>query len=130
MWQEEQRVATLMATTPTLLSRRAVSVAGPRGTPRGAIVGFHPETRLPAAKLRQLRNPSAPHHLNQPAAPSTEVESPAAHPVTPAEDERDVHIRILVTALQYVLDHLPQDHHARHLCAIAANPRPGVLLRD
>ncbi|KAL3256047.1 hypothetical protein MRX96_017252 [Rhipicephalus microplus] len=82
--QEERSVATLTATTPTLLSRRAV---------RAAVHEERREVRLYAASLKaspppsskvpgQPRTPSAPRQLNLPEAPSTEVQLPAAHHVT------------------------------------------------
>ncbi|KAH8028940.1 hypothetical protein HPB51_020728 [Rhipicephalus microplus] len=105
--QKEWKVASLMATAPTLLSSCAV---------RGVVCEESPEVQSYAATLKasplsrskapaQPRTSPAARQLNQPAAHSTEVELPAAQPVKPIEDERDAHIRILVTALQYVLDY-------------------------
>ncbi|KAL3218932.1 hypothetical protein MRX96_050587, partial [Rhipicephalus microplus] len=105
---------------------------GPRGTPRGAIVRCCPEGKSTSQQQSTWPSknlPPAPRYLNQPTASSTEVELPAAHPFTPAEDERDAHIRILVTALQYVLDYLPQDYAARELHTVAAHPPTSVLRR-
>ncbi|KAH8022726.1 hypothetical protein HPB51_002729 [Rhipicephalus microplus] len=132
MWQEEQRVTTLMAATPTLLSR--CSVRAVVREERHEVLSYTAALKAsppPSSKAPgNPRTPPAPRYLNQPTASSTEVELPAAHPFTPAEDERDAHIRILVTALQYVIDYLPQDHPARELRTIAASPPPGVLRRE
>ncbi|KAL3188026.1 hypothetical protein MRX96_004261 [Rhipicephalus microplus] len=112
-WQEERRVAMLMATTPTLLSGRAVraAVCEERHEVCSYTATLKASLPLSSKAPGQPRTP-APRQLNQPVAPPTELELPAAHPVTPAEDERHVHIRILVTALQYVVGYLPKDHHA------------------
>ncbi|KAL3201274.1 hypothetical protein MRX96_043002 [Rhipicephalus microplus] len=72
----------------------------------------------------------AARQLNRPASPFTEVELPTAHPVTPAEDDGEAHIRILVPAVQYVLEYLAQFHLALELCTTAANPPRSVLRRQ
>ncbi|KAH8021831.1 hypothetical protein MRX96_009602 [Rhipicephalus microplus] len=104
----------------------------PRGTPRGAIVRCRLEGKPPSSRKApgQPQTLPAPRQLNQQAAPSNEAELAAAHPVTPLEDERDEHTRILGPTLWYVLDYLPQDHPAQELCTIAANPPPVVLRRE
>ncbi|KAH7958066.1 hypothetical protein HPB51_027949 [Rhipicephalus microplus] len=103
MWQEERRVATLMATTPTLLSRRAVRpvVGEERREVRSYAVALKASPPPGSKAPSQPRTTLAPRQLSQPAAPSTEVKLPAAQLATPAEDERDAHIRILVTTLKY-----------------------------
>ncbi|KAL3246506.1 hypothetical protein MRX96_057620 [Rhipicephalus microplus] len=132
MWQEEQRVTTFMATTPTLLSRCSVRVAVHKE--RHEVLSYAAALKAsppPSSKAPgHPRTAPAPRYQNQPTASSTEVELPAVHPFTPAEDERDANIRIFVTTLHYVLDYLPQDHSARELRTIAANPPPGVLRRE
>ncbi|KAH8018476.1 hypothetical protein HPB51_007665 [Rhipicephalus microplus] len=102
---------------------------GPRVTPRGAIVCCRPEGK-----------PTSQQPSTWPAAnsPSATPAKPASSPLPPRwscplitlsrlQGTREARTSASsCTALQYVPNHLPQDHPARDLFAITANPLPGV----
>ncbi|KAH7956395.1 hypothetical protein HPB52_008860 [Rhipicephalus sanguineus] len=115
-WQEERRVATLMAVTPTPLSRRAV---------KAAVREESREVRSYAAAVKNkllegnttdpgLQRPSpAPRRSLLPMASSPRSSLPAAPPAVPAEDPRDTLITNLLATLQAVMQFLPEEHPLR-----------------
>ncbi|KAL1438365.1 hypothetical protein MTO96_048154 [Rhipicephalus appendiculatus] len=118
-WQEERRVATLLAASPTPLSRRAVAV---REESR--------EVRSYAAAVRAylLENTTADPGLPRRSLPR--LSPPAAPPAEPAEDPRDALIAKQFVALQAVGDFLPPDHPMRSVCLQAASAQSGATKGD
>ncbi|KAH7952241.1 hypothetical protein HPB52_020496 [Rhipicephalus sanguineus] len=126
---EERRVATLMAATPTPLSRRAV---------KAAVREESREVRSYAAAVKNklhegnttdpgLQRPSpAPRRSLLPTASSPRSSLPAAPPATPAEDPRDTLIRNLLATLQAVMQFLPEEHPLRTTCLQALGTRSGA----
>lgn len=119
-WQEERRVATLLASSPTPLSRRAVKAAVREETR---------EVRSYAAALKaspserhrddhgSRRPVPAPRRRITIAASPAATASPAAPPTAPSADPRDALIEHLLVTLRSVAEELPAD-----------NPRRGVIL--
>ncbi|KAH7961828.1 hypothetical protein HPB52_012478 [Rhipicephalus sanguineus] len=128
-WQEERRVATLMAVTPTPLSRRAV---------KAAVREESREVRSYAAAVKNkllegntmdpgLQRPSpAPRQSLLPTASSPRSSLPAAPPAAPAEDPRDTLISNLLATLQAVMQFLPEEHPLRATCLQAIGTRSGA----
>ncbi|KAH7948423.1 hypothetical protein HPB52_022687 [Rhipicephalus sanguineus] len=128
-WQEERRVATLMAATPTPLSRRAV---------KAAVREESREVRSYAAAVKNkllegnttdpgLQRPSpAPRRSLLRTASSPRSSLPAAPPATPAEDPRDTIITNLLATLQAVMQFLPEEHPLRATCLQALGTRSGA----
>ncbi|KAH7968588.1 hypothetical protein HPB52_009845 [Rhipicephalus sanguineus] len=126
---EERRVATLMAVTPTPLSRRAV---------KAAVREESREVRSYAAAVKNkplegntmdpgLQRPSpAPRRSLLPTASSPRSSLPAAPPAAPAEDPRDTLITNLLTTLQAVMQFLPEEHPLRATCLRAIGTRSGA----
>ncbi|KAH7971709.1 ice-structuring glycoprotein [Rhipicephalus sanguineus] len=128
-WQEERRVATLMAATPTPLSRRAV---------KAAVREESREVRSYAAAVKNkllegnttdpgLQRPSpAPRRSLLSTASSPKSSLPAAPPAAPAEDPRDTLITNLLATLQAVMQFLPEEHPLRATCLQALGAQPGA----
>ncbi|KAH7952237.1 hypothetical protein HPB52_020342 [Rhipicephalus sanguineus] len=128
-WQEERRVATLMAATPTPLSRRAV---------KAAVREESREVRSYAAAVKNqllegnttdpgLQRPSpAPRRSLLPTASSPRSSLPAAPLAAPAEDPRDTLITNLLATLQAVMQFLPEEHPLRATCLQAIGTRSGA----
>ncbi|KAH7962805.1 hypothetical protein HPB52_018058 [Rhipicephalus sanguineus] len=128
-WQEERRVATLMAATPTPLSRRAV---------KAAVREESREVRSYAAAVKNkllegnttdpgLQRPTpAPRRSLLPTASSPRSSLPAAPPAAPAEDPRDTLITNLLATLQAVMQFLPEEHPLRATCLQALGTRSGA----
>ncbi|KAH7947942.1 proteoglycan 4 [Rhipicephalus sanguineus] len=128
-WQEERRVATLIAATPTPLSRRAV---------KAAVREESREVRSYAAAVKNkllegnttdpgLQRPSpAPRRSLLPTASSPRSSLPATPPAAPAEDPRDTLITNLLATLQAVMQFLPEEHPLRATCLQALGTRSGA----
>ncbi|KAH7976891.1 hypothetical protein HPB52_021021 [Rhipicephalus sanguineus] len=128
-WQEERRVATLMAVTPTPLSRRAV---------KAAVREESREVRSYAAAVRnkllegntmdpgRQRPSPAPRRSLLPTASSPRTSLPATPPAAPAEDPRDTLITNLLATLQAVMQFLPEEHPLRATCLQAIGTRSGA----
>ncbi|KAH7935103.1 hypothetical protein HPB52_015687 [Rhipicephalus sanguineus] len=129
-WQEERRVATLLATFTTPLSRRAVRAAvreESREVRSYAAALKHNPPRSPSEDLGQQRTSTALRRLPQPAVISAAVDHlPAASPITPAEDPRDALIANLMATLQAVIQYLPEEHSLRATCLQAIGAQPGA----
>ncbi|XP_037502332.1 uncharacterized protein LOC119376647 [Rhipicephalus sanguineus] len=129
-WQEERRVATLLATSTTPLSRRAVRAAvreESREVRSYAAALKRCPPRSPSKDLGQQRTPTAPRRPPQPAVTSAAVDHlPAASPITPAEDPRDAFIANLMATLQAVIQYLPEEHPLRATCLQAIGAQPGA----
>ncbi|KAH7957490.1 hypothetical protein HPB52_019268 [Rhipicephalus sanguineus] len=97
-WQEERRVATLLATSSTPLSRRAVTAAVREETRevRSYVAAVKTALLENSTTDRGLQRPTpAPRRSRLPAATSATVDEPADPPTTPAEDPRDALIATL-----------------------------------
>ncbi|KAH7943861.1 hypothetical protein HPB52_012004 [Rhipicephalus sanguineus] len=129
-WQEERRVATLLATSTTPLSRRAVRAAVReefREVRSYAAALKRCPPRSPSKDLGQQRTTTAPRRPPQPAVTSAAVDHlPAASPITPAEDPRDALIANLMATLQAVIQYLPEEHPLRATCLQAIGAQPGA----
>lgn len=122
-------MATLMAVTPTPLSRRAV---------KAAVREESREVRSYAAAVKNkllegntmdpgLQRPSpAPRRSLLPTASSPRSSLPAAPPAAPAEDPRDTLITNLLATLQAVMQFLPEEHPLRATCLQAIGTRSGA----
>ncbi|KAH7931462.1 hypothetical protein HPB52_025650 [Rhipicephalus sanguineus] len=119
-WQQERRVATLMAATPTPLSRRAVKAAVREESRENKLLEGN--TTDPG-----LQRPSpAPRRSLLPTASSPRSSLPAAPPAAPAEDPRDTLITNLLATLQAVMQFLPEEHPLRATCLQAIGTRSGA----
>ncbi|KAH7969866.1 hypothetical protein HPB52_022387 [Rhipicephalus sanguineus] len=128
-WQEERRVATLMAVTPTPLSRRAV---------KAAVREASREVRSYAAAVKNkllkgntmdpgLQRPSpAPRRSLLPTASSPRSSLPAVPPAAPAEDPRDTLITNLLATLQAMMQFLHEEHPLQATCLQAIGTRSGA----
>ncbi|KAH7942780.1 hypothetical protein HPB52_001562 [Rhipicephalus sanguineus] len=126
-WQEERRVATLLATSSTPLSRRAVTAAVREETREVRSYAAAVKTSLleNTTTDRGLQRPTpAPRRSRLPAATSATVAEPADPPTTPAEDPRDALIASLLATLQAVARDLPEEHPLRATCLQAIGARP------
>ncbi|KAH7955408.1 hypothetical protein HPB52_000830 [Rhipicephalus sanguineus] len=128
-WQEERRVVTLLATSSTPLSRRAVTAAVREETREvRSYAAAVKTTRLENNTTdRGLQRPTpAPRRSRLPALTSATVDEPADPPTTPAEDPRDALIATLLATLQAVARDLPEEHPLRATCLQAIGARPGA----
>ncbi|KAH7936050.1 hypothetical protein HPB52_017427 [Rhipicephalus sanguineus] len=121
-WQEERRVATFMAVTPTPLSRRAV---------KAAVREEFRDVRSYAAAVKNklLEGNTMDPGLQRPSpAPRRSLLPTASSPRSslPAEDPRDTLITNLLAALQAVMQSLPEEHPLRATCLQAIGTRSGA----
>ncbi|KAH7963580.1 hypothetical protein HPB52_021656 [Rhipicephalus sanguineus] len=128
-WQEERRVATLMAATPTPLSRRAVKAAVREESREVRSYAAAVKNKLLEGNTKDpgLQRPSpAPRRSLLPTASSPRSSLPAAPPAAPAEDPRDTLITNLLATLQAVIQYLPEEHPLRATCLQAIGAQPGA----
>ncbi|KAH7982908.1 hypothetical protein HPB52_008092 [Rhipicephalus sanguineus] len=132
-WQEERRVATLMAAAPTPLSRRAVKAAVREESREVRSYAAAVKTNLPESDTTDpgLQRPiPAPRRSLLLPASSPISSPPAAPPAEPSEDPRDALITSLLAALREVGNYLPEGHPMRAVCLQAAGVQPGAPRKD
>lgn len=136
-WQEQRRVATIMASSTTALSRRAVAAVVREETREvrsyASAVKGHAASARPTPAPRNLRRPTPAVATNTPAEPATPaapVDRPPAQVCTPATATPRAQtaetsaptllveqlLGPLLLSLQAVAALLPQEHPLRAIC--------------
>ncbi|KAH7943467.1 hypothetical protein HPB52_008752 [Rhipicephalus sanguineus] len=132
-WQEERRVAMMMAAAPTPLSRRAVKAAVRKESREVRSYAAAAKTNLPESDTTDpgLQRPSAaPRRSLLLPAISPVSSPPAAPPAEPSEDPPDALITSLLATLREVGNYLPEGHPMRAVCLQAAGVQPGAPKKD